>query len=336
MSSGDHPGPFASRGHQLIDMMTATPPSPGGQTEGNGSVTSSAARHDPYVDANTETPLLRASRVSLCAAHSQRDLSSLDAPSTTHADLMSRSASKKPPASRQLLLASLQAQRERLLARLKSQPQSNSTRIFPVIHSGQVALLHTLLQNRIVSVAETDYNGCTPLHVAAHAGSDDMVSVLLSYGAEVNALDGQGRTPLDLAYANGHTYVVRILVQAGQAAKAPMHLTPSNTGMDATMLTPGGAEYTPTIGAESGLLTSHAPGMRMQQPWMGTPLGNESPTPPVTPSRSDTGMDLQQLPAPRNALLPTAMQPYPHQHRDPTTTISPYPRLCRGSAAATS
>lgn len=41
--------------------------------------------------------------------------------------------------------------------------------------------------------------GCTALHVAAWRGRHQVVATLLRRGAAVNALDGQGRTPLQLA-----------------------------------------------------------------------------------------------------------------------------------------
>jgi ankyrin repeat protein len=64
----------------------------------------------------------------------------------------------------------------------------------------------------------------TALHAAAEEGHDQVVALLLSRGAKINALqysDGLG-TPLYLAVKNGHVQVARQLLPAG--AKATLHL----------------------------------------------------------------------------------------------------------------
>ena len=65
-------------------------------------------------------------------------------------------------------------------------------------------------------------NGWTPLFVAAWAGSESVVSVLLSAGAnakaETTAEDEgipAGSTPLSVASQKGHSEVVAALVAAG-------------------------------------------------------------------------------------------------------------------------
>uniref|UniRef100_A0A7S1QC40 6-phosphofructo-2-kinase domain-containing protein n=1 Tax=Neobodo designis TaxID=312471 RepID=A0A7S1QC40_NEODS len=168
------------------------------------------------------------------------------------------------------LRQSLLGQRDRLLERIRTLPPSRAVRVFPVIRSGQVALLVTLLHNKIVSVHERDYNGCTPLHVAAHMGSDEMVQVLLGFGADVRACDALGRTPTDLAHKNGHAYVVRILTQAARrdAQQAAAEVSPA-----------GGAVMT-TMG------TASMSGGPVALPQEGTHLGATPPTPPPDGSRA--------------------------------------------------
>lgn len=53
---------------------------------------------------------------------------------------------------------------------------------------------------------------CTPLMEAASAGHPDIVKLLISHGAEVNAQSSTGNTPLMYACSGGHEAVVRVLL----------------------------------------------------------------------------------------------------------------------------
>ena len=46
--------------------------------------------------------------------------------------------------------------------------------------------------------------GRTPLMLAASAGAEEAVALLLELGADAARRDGQGRTAADLAFENGH------------------------------------------------------------------------------------------------------------------------------------
>ncbi|KAH8280566.1 hypothetical protein KR018_010269 [Drosophila ironensis] len=54
----------------------------------------------------------------------------------------------------------------------------------------------------------------TPLHMAAKFGQASQIEMLLVYGADVNALDGNGLTPLELARANNHNTIAERLLDA--------------------------------------------------------------------------------------------------------------------------
>ena len=54
-----------------------------------------------------------------------------------------------------------------------------------------------------------------PLHLAAGAGRDGVVRMLLDHGAPVNIVDGRGETALHTAGANGHVPVVLLLLEHG-------------------------------------------------------------------------------------------------------------------------
>lgn len=51
----------------------------------------------------------------------------------------------------------------------------------------------------------TGPDGRTPLMLAAAAGAEEMVSLLLELGADAALRDGEGRTAAELAFGNGHT-----------------------------------------------------------------------------------------------------------------------------------
>ncbi|CAI9113199.1 OLC1v1013772C4 [Oldenlandia corymbosa var. corymbosa] len=61
----------------------------------------------------------------------------------------------------------------------------------------------------------TDYNGRSPLHVAAWKGYEDITLFLIEKGADINAKDNFKNTPLLEAVRNGHEEVASLLANAG-------------------------------------------------------------------------------------------------------------------------
>ncbi|CAH1424938.1 unnamed protein product [Lactuca virosa] len=61
----------------------------------------------------------------------------------------------------------------------------------------------------------TDYDGRSPLHIAAMKGFEDIVKFLMEKGAIINATDNHGNTPLLEAIKSGQDEVVSMLVEAG-------------------------------------------------------------------------------------------------------------------------
>jgi ankyrin repeat protein len=79
---------------------------------------------------------------------------------------------------------------------------------------GDVAAVRDLLAEDASLVGVTDDDQRTPLYFAAGWGSIEIVELLLSHGADVDARDYGNRTPLHAAVMQNHQEVVRILVAA--------------------------------------------------------------------------------------------------------------------------
>lgn len=59
-----------------------------------------------------------------------------------------------------------------------------------------------------------DEKRSTPLHVAAKFGQASQIELLIVYGADINAIDGNGLTPLEVAKANNHNIIAERLLDA--------------------------------------------------------------------------------------------------------------------------
>lgn len=68
-----------------------------------------------------------------------------------------------------------------------------------------------LLVERGADVNAADAEGWTPVHLAAHSGDEDMVRFLLERGASPIAVNANGQIAADLAEQNGHEAVAREL-----------------------------------------------------------------------------------------------------------------------------
>jgi len=97
-------------------------------------------------------------------------------------------------------------------------------------------------------------NGRTPLHTAAYGGKLNIVALLISRGADVNAVNAIGAAPLHGAALAGHEAVVKLLLEKGanpnlanQNGYTPL-CNATNTGSIPTMkcLIEAGASINPT------------------------------------------------------------------------------------------
>ncbi|KAI5434670.1 hypothetical protein KIW84_021484, partial [Lathyrus oleraceus] len=66
---------------------------------------------------------------------------------------------------------------------------------------------------------KTDYDGRSPLHLAACRGYEDITLLLIHEGVDINIKDNFGNTPLLEAVKNGHDQVASLLVREGASMK---------------------------------------------------------------------------------------------------------------------
>jgi ankyrin repeat protein len=74
----------------------------------------------------------------------------------------------------------------------------------------------TVLVDAGADINARQQDGVTPLHESAHIGHLELTRFLLDHGADPSATDDQGKTPVDTAREQGHAAVVALLEQPGR------------------------------------------------------------------------------------------------------------------------
>jgi ankyrin repeat protein len=88
-----------------------------------------------------------------------------------------------------------------------------STPLYLAVANNKIAMARLLLrQETDEQLAVAGKQGWTVLHKATDMGNEEMVTLLLQYGAQVNTEDERGMRPLHLATREGHLNIVRLLL----------------------------------------------------------------------------------------------------------------------------
>ena len=88
--------------------------------------------------------------------------------------------------------------------------------LFRATIEGNTEMVKSLVSSPGADVNATNERGSTPLLEAARFGHDDICRVLIAAGANLKAKDNDGKTALMLAVQNNHDDVVRVLKEAGE------------------------------------------------------------------------------------------------------------------------
>jgi hypothetical protein len=87
-------------------------------------------------------------------------------------------------------------------------------KLFEAAQRGDAAKVEELLKKG-ADVNARNWAGVTPLHIAAANGYLEVVKLLLEHGADANAREEDGLSPLHIAAANGYLEVVKLLLEHG-------------------------------------------------------------------------------------------------------------------------
>ncbi|MGL4941692.1 MAG: ankyrin repeat domain-containing protein [Thermoguttaceae bacterium] len=100
------------------------------------------------------------------------------------------------------------------------------TPLHAAVEHAHVETVRFLLQNGAnPNLAKRQHTATFPLHSAARNGRRDIVKLLIQYGAEINVYNKRGKTPRDLADANGFQHLLPLFDNAQPAEERDQAIT---------------------------------------------------------------------------------------------------------------
>jgi len=104
------------------------------------------------------------------------------------------------------------------------QANPGETPLWCAVMAGNQDGVASLLSTTKDDINAKTSNGCTPLHMAAFYGYQDVAGLLLANGAAVNATNNTGDTPLHWAAGYGHQDIAGLLLANGAEVNATNNL----------------------------------------------------------------------------------------------------------------
>lgn len=122
-----------------------------------------------------------------------------------------------------------------LIRRLNSNPQIGTKALLTAINHNRIDTLIELLKNG-VNPNIPDKDGFTALWQAAYEGKDEIVQILLEYGADIDANFRLGQTALAAAAFRRLPYTVDLLIKAGADVEKAYEIVKSANDRNAIQL----------------------------------------------------------------------------------------------------
>jgi hypothetical protein len=97
-----------------------------------------------------------------------------------------------------------------------------ASRLFDAAQCGDLNRLQDIVCNKGISVKSSDRTNATALHIACDWGHMDCVQYLIQSGADVNAVDNFGRTPLTFAKREGWSSIIALLLENGALSESDL------------------------------------------------------------------------------------------------------------------
>ena len=98
---------------------------------------------------------------------------------------------------------------------VKPRPEKEYASIFEAAEAGDLGGVRDCMRSLGDDVNQIDEEGNSVLHYAAIGGNEQVIRELVDFGAEVDALNDQDMTPLQVAQEAGQRKAVKVLTELG-------------------------------------------------------------------------------------------------------------------------